>query len=139
MKLNYVLIGFLTVAALLVVGLLIKRDKFKIQVRLEGVQAVHNPLEVALDEKASAPEFEKLVRKFPQWINHIDDNQGAINVPVLVTCAVLELTNHIRILITNGADVEGAVKSATPYKWVDEIARIRAVDREVQASKSKTP
>lgn len=66
-----------------------------------------NPLEVALNYDLSDECFEELVKKAPTWVNHTSFAGKKDESVLSYVCAIL-FTNHAKILIENGADVEQA-------------------------------
>ena len=80
---------------------------------IEPVMSNASPL-LQMMEKVSLSEFEKAVLAHPQWVNQKSTLPSNVlpdmnNTSVLVAAALTDRTNHVRVLIANGADVMEAL------------------------------
>jgi hypothetical protein len=91
-----------------------------------------SPLEEALQYNSPDKTFEELVTKYPGWINYRErmPDDKAIGLPLLATCALLNRTNYIRILIADGANVAIATNSLHELGASNAINLIQLVDVE---------
>ena len=81
-----------------------------------SVEVTHTPVMADFSplfdiiEKASLEDFEKAVCEHPQWVNQKSSyTPDSENLSVLTTAAFMARTNHVRVLIRNGADVAEAL------------------------------
>jgi len=74
----------------------------------------------------SADRFETLVASNSNWINQVDRLVFTNDPPSLLSLAAeLDLTNHIRILIRHGANVDEAISYETKYEATNQVALIK--------------
>lgn len=87
-------------------------DRVKVVVTDEPVMSDRSPLlnEREMD-KLSLAEFDKTVREHPEWVNKKSEQfPDSESLSVLSAYAITARTNHVRILIRNGADVMEALQ-----------------------------
>jgi hypothetical protein len=95
----------------IVIALLL-RNVSHIKINLNENTVMTSPLELALEYEAPDAKFEELVKKYPSWIKHrVQLPDGTQSMPVLASCALLNMTNKVSILLLNGADPKAAISS----------------------------
>jgi hypothetical protein len=76
--------------------------------------------------------FEKAVKQHPEWVNQksklLDDRA---NRSVLTDALLTARTNHVRVLISSGADVADALKWCERYNFPDGERLIMYVCRDL--------
>jgi len=77
-----------------------------VTVRQEAAR-IQNPFYWAFEYESPDSKFEELARKYPEWISGREPTTGWSALPA---CPAFGRTNVARILITNGANVEAALK-----------------------------
>ena len=120
-------------AIVVVLALVLGCDRaVQVKVTKEPVMYDRSPL-IRLADKASFQEFEAAVTSHPEWINQkskvIPHDRGA-----LAACAIMARTNHVRILIQHGADVQEALAWFEQENWEEPaqlITRVQAEPRPV--------
>jgi hypothetical protein len=102
--------GVAIIEAIVILALFVFVFPTRVRFKKKYVPAVINPLRLALDYDLPDDKFEQLVKSYPNWISFRTHYEGGFNSSLLADCAMLRRTNFVRILITNGADVEEAVR-----------------------------
>lgn len=94
----------LTFLLIVVVGCNVKKMNC-----VEAVASDVSPLRQTM-ERDSMEEFQNKILLHPQWVNQKSKSlPDCNNMSVLVSAAITCRTNHVRLLIQNGADVEDAI------------------------------
>jgi hypothetical protein len=130
------LIGTVIVEAVVIV-LLVTTQKRLLVVQPGPVPVPYNPLKLALEYESPDQKFEELVRKHPHLISTRTSIKGIANPPILASCAVLERTNYVKILIENGADVEEAVNFLETVEAKDAINLLHQIQSESKSKETK--
>ena len=103
-----------------------------VRVTAMPVLADRSPLIQMLD-KITPEEFEKQVRQHPEWVNQksslLDDRP---NRSVLTDATIAALTNQVRLLIINGADVPDALRWCKRYDYPDGTRLVLDVCKELK-------
>lgn len=68
----------------------------------------------AIKYKTPLNNFKSLVKQYPEHINYPKTNLSNYP-PILSLCAIENLTNHIKILLDNGADIQKAIDWQTKF------------------------
>jgi hypothetical protein len=83
-------------------------------------------------DRATIEMFEKEVKQHPEWVNQksklLDDRA---NRSVLTAAAITALTNHVRVLISGGADVADALRWCERYNFPDGTRLILDVSKDL--------
>lgn len=108
---NRILVIVLIAETVLFIG--VKSLRFTHRPTLRDYEAT-NPIAMALDYESPLWKFEKIVKGNPRWVDFRQRNQFSKAevdevMPVLAGCAILDYTNHVRILLENGADAEESI------------------------------
>jgi hypothetical protein len=83
-------------------------------------------LVAALRYESPLPKFVELVKEHHSWINYRDgDLPDGVAMSMLSRCAIGNLTNHVRVLIENGADTAEAIRWHEEYGTDEAIALIK--------------
>jgi len=97
---------------------------------------LQNPLYFAVFGGMSADRFASLVASNRTWINKVQRLHGAADdASLLSVCADMGLTNHVKILIQNGADVPSSIAYFLKYGGTNEAAFIRYCQESADSGK----
>jgi hypothetical protein len=95
-----------------------------------------NPLYVAVFGRMPAEHFETLVASNANWVNQVDESIVTDDSPsILYLCAELGLTNHVKILIQHGANVDDAIAYGAKYGRTDRVALIKYCQQSLDGRK----
>ncbi|MDD5519618.1 MAG: hypothetical protein PHI84_02255 [Kiritimatiellae bacterium] len=98
------------------------------------VKSAQNPFDLMMD-RLSFEEFEQEIIKHPELINHKDPSP---NIPessrgsILSGAAILMKTNHVKMLISHGADVDEAIDWNSKYGSTNAIELLIKISREIK-------
>ena len=82
-----------------------------VRVKTERTAVAVSPLTEALEFESQDWKFEELVKRFPDYLSYSTPSRnGRKGMSILSSCALLQKTNYVRILIRNGADVQEAIE-----------------------------
>ena len=123
-KRTIALIALVVVEAGIIALLVANKTQLIIQPELSGVMAVRSPLDLALEYESPDEKFEKLVKANSGWIPY---RSSESDLTILATCAILQNTNYVRILIAHGADVKEALKSLETAGASDAIQLLQGI------------
>src|SRR5688500_629830 len=98
------------VEAIVIATLISSRIKLVVRQTETPVLVETGPLRLAVEYEVSDKKFDELVKKHVGWIPHRSSNGPPGDWPLLADCAILAKTNYVRILISNGADVEESTR-----------------------------
>ena len=126
---KYALITLVLIEAAIIALLVASKTTLIIQPKVTPIMAVRSPLEEALDYESPDQKFEELVKTHSGWLPF---RSQATDLPILATCAMLNKTNHIRILIAHGADVNESLKLLEAASIGDAAELLRAVASEIE-------
>ena len=108
-----------------IIGLLVaSKTQIQIKPTLTPVMAVQSPLELALEYELPDGKFEKLVKENAAWIPFRSPGSGST---ILADCALLKKSNHVRILIAHGANIDDAIESLKNVSADDAIELLRQI------------
>ena len=114
----------------IVIACLVTTNKRLLIVRPSPVPASQNPLRLAIEYQSPDDKFEELARRYPDLVTQRTGLQKPFTTPILADCAVLKLTNYVRILIANGANLSEAIKSLREIGADDALNLIQQVQSE---------
>ncbi len=118
----------ITVSEAIIIILLVICRYHGVHLVIRSEPVVSSPLELALEYQSPDKKFEELVKKYPGWTKYqVLLPDGTKGMPVLASCAMLSLTNHVRILVANGADMGQAIDSLKKVGANDAIKIIQDV------------
>ena len=93
---------------------------------VKAYPSLRNPIYQALFEGVPLKQFSAIVASNSSWVNQIEHRDGSVeDESILSMCADLGLTNHVRILIRNGADTNEALAYLFKYEETNAVALIR--------------
>ena len=102
------------IICLIIYCIKLHRDIMKAKIQYAdslSISCLHN----AVKCKAPLIEFKYLVENHPKHINYPKNNDLSNYPSILSVCAEKNLTNHIKILLENGADIQKAINWHTKY------------------------
>lgn len=129
-----VLITLVVLEAVVIYVLLWRSFRVVLQPTIKPVSAEVNPLQTALRYDASEKKFEEIVSAYPDWIYFRGSDPNTWNYTILESCAILNKTNYVRILIRHGANVDEAIKTLSrPPSFTNAVNLLRAVQVELKS------
>ena len=80
-----------------------------------------NPLINAVLYETTLPYFKEMVKENQDWINNTPQERNLLRSSILSLCARKGLTNHMKILLENGADIQEAIDWHTKFGNLEAV------------------
>jgi hypothetical protein len=129
------LVGLAVLEAIVIVVLVITDKRLAIVTTSAVAPIPQSPIRLAIEYESPDHKFERIVKENRDWLSYRPEVDGtSIDVSVLSISALLKKTNYVRILLTQGADLETSVHELREIGDEEAVQLLRQTESELKGS-----